>query len=146
MQIEDAAKLLRVAERNVTAPTAETNPFGYLKTMCPQYSKAIDMIIDFWNEFSDSNIRNKYNYCKHKGKPLYSELKAIHETSLIGFYIQQGGNQIELPVKATDVQWSFSLKDSISELIAFDDNKLFPYLSMLIAELERVINPSPIVF
>ena len=44
-----------------------------------------------------------------------------------------------------DVQWSFSLYDSIAELQRFDDEKLFPYLKALIAELERVIEPSPMV-
>ena len=39
--IDEAAKLLRIAEANVTAPTAEVNPFGYLKKMCPEFTKAM---------------------------------------------------------------------------------------------------------
>lgn len=145
MPIDEASKLLRIAEGNVTTPRAETNPFGYLKQMCPAFSKAIDMVIDFWDEFSDSEIRKKYNYCKHKGKPLYSEISSFRGCRPIGFFLQNQGQRVELPVETRDVQWSISLNDSIAELHEFDDEKLFPYLSALIAELERIINPSPMV-
>lgn len=60
--IEEAYQLLRTAENSVTSPTAESNPFEYLQKMCPEYSKAIQIIVDFWNSFSSSAIRKKYNY------------------------------------------------------------------------------------
>lgn len=142
--IDEAAKLLRIAEANVTAPTAEANPFGYLKKMCPEFTKAIDLIICFWEKFSDSEIRKKYNYCKHRGKPLYNETLSIQTPKPIGVYILAQGEKHELPTEAKDVQLSFSLDDSIAELQQFDDEILFPYLQALIAELERVINPSPL--
>ena len=50
--IEDAYKLMRAAENLVSNPTAEENPFEYLKVMCPEFSTAIDMIIDFWKELA----------------------------------------------------------------------------------------------
>lgn len=137
--------MLRAAERNVTPPTAETNPFGYLKKMCPEFTSAIDLIVEFWKEFSNSEIRNKYNYCKHKGKPLYTEVAPAERRKLIGLHYVQQGETFDLPSAAKDVQWSFSLYDSIAELQRFDDEKLFPYLKALIAELERVIEPSPMV-
>ena len=65
--IEEAAELLRSAERNVTSPTAEENPFAYLKMMCPEFSPAIEQIVEFWNKFSSTEIRKRYNFCKHKG-------------------------------------------------------------------------------
>ena len=36
--IEDAYKLMRAAENLVSNPTAEENPFEYLKVMCPEFS------------------------------------------------------------------------------------------------------------
>ena len=145
MPIDEASKLLRIAEGNVTTPRAETNPFGYLKHMCPAFTRPIDMVLDFWDEFSDSEIRKKYNYCKHKGKPLYSEISAFRGCRPIGFYLQQQGERVQLPVETRDVQWPISLEESIAELLAFDNEKLFPYLSSLISELERIIKPSPMV-
>ena len=147
MSIDEAASRLRSAEGNVTSPTAETNPFGYLKKMCPEFGRAIDMIIDFWNHFSSSDIRKKYNYCKHKGKPEYEEISCLLGPRFLGLYMQKKDNiRIELPADTRDVQWKFSLKDSIAELVSFDNDILYPYLSDLILELEKNVNPSPMVF
>jgi len=147
MPIEDAYKLMRSAENNVTNPNAEDSPFTYLKSMCPEYSTAIDMIIDFWNEFGHSNIRQRYNFCKHKGKPAYSEIEALRGGRLMGFYFQQNdGTRVQMPSDIRDVQMTYSLNDSIEELKTFDDEKLFPYISALLAELERVVDPSPFVY
>lgn len=140
--IDEAAKYLRIGEGNVTSPKAEENPFEYLKKMHPEYAKAIDLIICFWEDFSNSATRKKYNYCKHRGKPLYKETLPIQIPKPIKVSVQQQGKFIELPSEAKDVQWSISLDDSIAELQQFDDEKLFPYLQALIAELERVTNPS----
>lgn len=84
--IEDAYNLMCSAENNVTNPNVENSPFTYLKAMCPEYSTAIDMIIDFWNEFGHSNIRQRYNFCKHKGKTAYSEIEALRGDRLMGLF------------------------------------------------------------
>lgn len=145
--IEEAADLLRKAENSVSAPTAEENPFTYLRIMCPEFSRAIDLITDFWTNFSDTSIRNRYNYCKHKGKPLYSEIQKYNNSRFFGIYIQHKSDdektQIASDVK--DVQLIFSLHEAISDLQQFDDDVLFPYIKALFEELETVIKPSPMI-
>ena len=59
--IEKSLDMLRKTENGVSTPHAEGNPFQYLKVMRPEFSDAIDLIIEFWKEFSESNIRNKDN-------------------------------------------------------------------------------------
>lgn len=146
--IEEAATLLRAVENNVTSPTAEDNPFGYLKAMCPEFSDAIDKIISFWNQFGSSNIRKKYNYCKHKGKPGYTELEVLDNTKLMGIYFQDkgSGNMVEMASDTKDVKYKFSLEEGVEELRRFDDEVLFPYVKDLMNELERVLKPSPMMF
>lgn len=145
--IEEAASLLRSAERNVTAPTAENNPFAYLKLMCPEFSPVFDQIIEFWNDFSDSEIRKRYNFCKHKGRPAYIEIEELSPGRLMGFYIQNTdtGERTQMASDISDVRYSFSLEDAILQLVDFDDNKLFPYIRRLIDTVEEIIEPSPMI-
>lgn len=145
--IEDAAELLRKAENNVTNPTAEGNPFGYLKMMCPEFSNAIDLIINYWNTFGNSLIRNRYNFCKHKGKPSYSEIEELRGGRLMDIYFQNKdtNDKIQIASDIRDVQLQFSLIEAIDELRQFDDNELFPYINSLFKELEDVIKPSPMI-
>lgn len=146
--IEEAFQLLRTAEKVVTSPTAATNPFAYLQIMAPEYSRAIQIITDFWNSFNESEIRKKYNYCKHKGKPAYKEIEALRGTGrLFGVSIQaDGGELTEIASDTRDVRWVQSLEENIAELQRFDDEILFPYIKSLLAELENVVAPSPMVF
>ena len=110
------------------------------------YEKAIDLIVSFWTSFGASEIRKKYNYIKHKGKPAYSEIVSLQGGKLIGLYKQSKGEErVAVPSDVRDVQWEVSLEDSIAELYRFDDEQLFPYLEGLFRELERVVDPSPIV-
>lgn len=145
--IETAASLLRSAENLVTAPTAESNPFGYLKFMSPEFERAIDMISDFWNKFSDTPIRRKYNYCKHKGKPAYTEISHAYSTRIMNIYFEEkaSGTKTQIASDICDVRWEFSLLESIDELLHFDDVLLYPYLQNLFGELEKVIAPSPFI-
>lgn len=146
--IEEAFQLLRTAENSVTTPTAETNPFSYLQLMCPEYSKAIQIIIDFWNVFSSSPIRKKYNYCKHKGKPAYDEIEELRgKGRLFGLSIKPVGSDETMQIASDikDVQWVQSLTENISELQHFDDEQLYPYVKALLEELEQVVKPSPMV-
>ena len=145
IEVEKAASLLRRAESNVTAPTAETNPFGYLKQMCPNFSNVIDIITTFWNDFSSSEIRKKYNYCKHKGKPAYEEIESFRNLAFMGFFVRnETGDHTRIAANSQDVQWIISLNDSIAELHEFDDEVLFPYLSSLKCLLEDAIDISPV--
>jgi len=141
MPIDQAWDALRNMEGKVTTPTAQNNPFGYLKIMRPEFCDSIDLIIDFWNQFSNSNIRNMYNYIKHKGKPIYKEINDYNPTRFFGLKI---GND-DYPSDIRDIQKIVNLFDGINELIEFDDNKLFPYLIKLIEELKIAVNPSPYI-
>ncbi len=144
--VEEAYDLLRRAENLVTNPNADENPFGYLKRMCPEFSHAIDMIVDFWNQFGDSSIRQRYNFCKHKGKPAYTEIEQLNNTRLVGFYRENSsGERVQLASNPIDVRLQISLATAIEGLKQFDNEMLFPYISGLFSELERVIKPSPIV-
>lgn len=144
--IEEAYDLLRQAENNVTNPTSENNPFQYLKIMCPEYTTAIDLIIDFWKDFSNTNIRKNYNFFKHKGKPAYNEIEKLRGGRVMGVYVKENGKKIEMVSDTQDVKYKISLFDSIKELYKFDNEKLFPYLKKLLEELEKQVNPSPMVF
>lgn len=146
--IEEAATLLRAVENSVTSPTAEENPFGYLKAMCPEFSDAIDKIIGFWNQFGPSDIRKKYNYCKHKGKPGYTELEALDNTKLMAIYFKdkESGDMVEMASDTKDVKYKFSLEEGIEELRRFDDEVLFPYVRDLMNKLECVLKLSPMMF
>lgn len=143
----EAATLLRSAERNVTAPTAENNPFEYLRMMCPEFIPAFDQIIDFWNAFSDSEIRKRYNFCKHKGRPAYQEIEDLSSGRVMGFYVQNKdtGEKTQMASDIADVRYSFSLEDAIAQLVDFDDNKLFPYIRKLIDTIEDILKPSPMI-
>lgn len=79
LPIEEAYAALRKAENIVTNPNSPDNPFVYLKSMCPGFAPAIDLIIEFWKNFADSNVRGLYNYVKHKGKPLFDEIEEYRQ-------------------------------------------------------------------
>lgn len=52
----------------------------------------------------------------------------------------------EYPSDIRDVQKIVELEKGIKELIDFDDNKLFPYISQLLTSLKAAVNPSPMTF
>lgn len=139
--IDEAGSILRKLENNTTTPTADNNPFTYLKSAAPEFSCSVDIIVDFWKRFSSSNIRSLYNYIKHKGKPQYKEL---NDLSPGRFFSLQIGNQ-SYPSDISDVQRIISLKNGLEELVNFDNKELFPYLEKLIIELEKAVNPSPMI-
>lgn len=141
--IDIATELLRKAENNVTSPTAEENPFCYLKLMAPEFSKVIDYIIEFWNDYGSSAVRKKYNYCKHKGKPKYEELDKLDNSKFFSVYVENGGNIQEMATCSDDVMYKYSLEEAISELKEFDEEKLFPYIENLIKMIEEKLSPSP---
>ena len=140
--IEEAYDLLRKTENGVVTPHAYGNPFAYLKTMRPEFSNAMDTIIRFWEEFSNSNIRQLYNYIKHKGKPLYQEVEEISAGKVWEILI----GKEEYPSDIRDVQKIISVDQGIQELINFDNNTLFPYIEELLDELKEAVKPSPMAY
>lgn len=139
--IEDSLKMLRRAENGVVSPGSEENPFQYLKHMRPEFTDAIDLIVDFWREFANSNIRSTYNYIKHKGTPCYEEIEALKDTRFFNLIIGKD----TYPSDIRDVRKILSMSDMIEELRTFDDEKLFPYVVALIGKLRTAVNPSPMI-
>ena len=133
---------MRKTENGVSTPHAEGNPFAYLKKMVPEFSPAVDLIVEFWKNFSNSNIRNLYNYIKHKGKPIYREIEEFRGGKAMRLLI----NKQEYPSDIRDVQKKVGLKQGIDELIHFDDNILFPYIQNLLELLNTAVDPSPMAF
>ena len=139
--IDEAMEMLRKVENGTVAPTAEDNPFEYLKKMAPQFEGAVNLIINFWNKFGNSDIRILYNFIKHKGKPVYAEQEKY--TGYKAFGLRMGDQ--DYPTDIRDVQKKVSVENGIKELIAFDDDELFPYIKELIEDLKKAVNPSPMV-
>ena len=145
--IGEAMELMRSAEGLVAEPLCATNPIGYIKKICPKLDKAVQMTIDFWKEYKDSSIRHLYNYCKHRGKPAYEEIIRFKGPKIANFTRpKEDGSMVQVAFDTRDVRFEVSLEKSIEELFAFDDEKLFPYLHDLISELEKIVQPSPMVF
>jgi hypothetical protein len=140
--IEEAYELLRKTENGVSTPHAEGNPFHYLKVMRPEFSDAVDTIVEFWKVFSNSPIRNLYNFVKHKGKPLYEEVEKPRGGKVMSILI---GNE-EYPSDIRDVQKMISVEEGLKELIDFDNNLLFPYVEKLLSQLKVAVDPSPMAF
>lgn len=139
--IEDSLKMLRRAENGVVSPGSEENPFHYLKRMCPEFTGAVNLIVEFWNEFANSNIRSIYNYIKHKGTPCYEKIESLRNTRFFSLII---GND-SYPSDIRDVRKMLSMGSMIEELRAFDDEKLYPYVVTLIEQLKQAVNPSPMI-
>ncbi|MGF7012320.1 hypothetical protein M2145_001028 [Lachnospiraceae bacterium PF1-21] len=141
VSLEEAYTLLRKTENAVVTPTAPNNPFLYLKNMAPEFSEAIDLIIEFWKNFSQSSIRSLYNYLKHKGKPIYKEVDSLNKGRLFSLVI----NNQQYPSDIRDVQRKLVLMDEIDALISFDNTDLFPYIENLLSLLNKAVDPSPII-
>ncbi len=139
--IDEAYAALRKAEGIVQNPNADDS-FSYLKKICPNFSMAIDYIIEFWSSFSQTTIRNNYNYLKHKGALHYREIEELKPDRILKFHV----DGIDCPSDIRDVQKEINLCESIEELKDFDNNALFPYIETLFSELEKQVNPSPFIF
>ncbi len=87
-------------------------------------NNSIELVIEFWDNFYNSEIRKLYNYIKHKGKPLYKELSEI--TTIGGCEYISNGKIISTNIR--DVKKIVSLSEYYDILINFDNNKLFPYI------------------
>lgn len=139
--IEEAYDMLRKTENRVTTPHAEGNPFQYLKVMTPEFGEAIDLIIDFWKNFSNSEIRQMYNYIKHKGKPRYTEIENLRGGKLFSIYVDNK----EYPADVRDIQKIVGLEQEIQKLLDFDNKTLLPYIQKLLSLLKNAVNPSPYI-
>ena len=146
LSIEETFEMLRKLERNVLSPMSEESPFRYLKIMNPLFISAINLIEDFWSNFTKSNIRNNYNFIKHKGSPIYKEIDEFANIPHIFSYVKIiDGKPIECPTDVRDVTMELDLEAEIQSLLDFDNKKLFPYIDALIKELKRVVCPSEMI-
>lgn len=139
--IDEAYNMLRNIENNVSRPNSAGNPFEYIKKMSPEFTEAVNIIVEFWRKFCQSEIRSKYNYIKHKGMLTYEEINKYNNTRFFSINI----NNVMCPSDIKDVQKVTNLEESINELIKFDDEQLFPYIKKLINNLNNTIKPSPMI-
>ena len=160
--IGNAYNALRDIESATESPVdAHTNAFRYLKQVYPTCANAVDLITEFWKENHDSTVRNLYNFCKHRGKPLYKEIKELQGGSPFTIRIAKEPirndnsaadrlafmdyDYVEIVSDTHDVQKEVSLTDEIERLRVFDNETLYPYIKELLKEIERIIKPSPLV-
>lgn len=144
--IDRANEALREIEKHVKSPTDEEGPFGYLLRTAPSFEAPIKKTQEFWKEFVKTPIRGNYNYCKHKGKPRYVEMDELRGGRISSVKTRDDeGNLIELITDITDAQMKLSLKEEIARLFRFDNECLYPYIKDLMDELEKIIDPSPLV-
>lgn len=143
--LESAVEKLRALEGNVTSPTAEETPFAYLKSLSSEFSNPINQTIEFWTEFAKTDIRHTYNFCKHKGHPIYNEIEELNNTRVMDLRVGVYGKEESVITDVRDVQMSISLKDAIDNLLNFDNEKLFPYVKRLIETLETIVEPSEMI-
>lgn len=140
--IDDAYNYLRKLEKNVLNPNDEENPLIYFKGILPEFGNVISSIEAFWKKISNSEIRRKYNYVKHRGKPAYDELVSVSKPP---FKMTIKINGVETPSNIFDVQEIWNLTNCIKELEDFDNNILFDYLTNLVAEINSIIEPSSVI-
>lgn len=160
--IGNAYNALRDIERATESPIdAHTNAFRYLKQVYPTCANAVDLITEFWKDNHDSAVRNLYNFCKHRGKPLYKEIKELQGSSPFTIRIAakpienynpavdrlafMDYDYVEIVSDAHDVQKEVCLTDEIERLRVFDNETLHPYIMELLKEIERIVKPSPLV-
>ena len=140
--IEVAYGLIREMEKDVVTPNTEGNPYEYLKKMSSEFSEAITLMMDFWKKFAGSDIRNLYNYIKHRGKPFYEEIENFSGGKPMKIF--SGGKEYSSSIR--DVKKIVSLEKGINRLIEFDNNELFPYIERLLVVLKKGVDPSPMAF
>lgn len=140
--VDDAYEILRKLESSVSNPDSEGNPLEYFKHIEPGFSSVISSIQTFWATFKESKIRNRYNYMKHRGMPVYDEIKK-YLVPPFNVNIEIEGKNI--PSSVFDVQNVWNLDECIKELISFDNDVLFDYITKLVREINFVIQPSEII-
>ena len=140
--IGEAYENMRKLEATTVNPTEKNNPYKYLKNRVPRFTVAIDQIMGFWKAYHESDIRQKYNFIKHRGKPLYDEIEV---QKICNIYVESEGSLNKVASGLSDIQSRFSLITAIKKLKDFDENTLFPYISSLIKELERQVKPSRMI-
>lgn len=138
--IKDAYDKLRSAENLVIAPTDPTSPLYYLKVVSPAFSDVLDLLTDFWKEYVEGDIRQDYNFIKHKGKPIYKEVSQELNGKLISIKM----NSTTVATDSREISKIISLSEAIPALKKFDEEKLYPYIKELIDMLFSIVNPSPL--
>ncbi len=116
----------------------------YMADDCAALGFEMDCGHDFTEKYGDA--ASKVDALDRIIKPIYTEIQKLSGPRLMGFYREnRNGNRVQLASDPSDVRLQCGLEESIEELRQFDNSKLFPYISELFAEIERVLDPSPFV-
>lgn len=137
--------LLRKLEKNIVSLNDPDNPFSYLINRKPEFQDCYDHLIAFWKIILETGIRDKFNYIKHRGHPLYNELYKYVQIP-VSFYEFKSGNEKKCILNSNNIRKQYSLYESIDELILFDNEFLYPYISELFMLLKKHVNLEKIVF
>jgi len=141
----ETSDLLRTIEALVVSPNTKGAPYDYLGNTYPKLSIVTSLMKDFWNGFQSSDIRELYNFLKHRGKPRYTELKKYDHRPLIKMSIIYDNKRHEIPTSSSDVKMEISIKEYVKKLKVFDDELLYPYIKNLLGNIEEVLRPAPYV-
>lgn len=131
MGLQDAQDAFRKLEDCIFHPTGEADPFRQITKEMPKFNGAVTLITNFWNQFRNDEIRNLYNFIKHKGKPQYTEMYKLVGRKPYSIHI----GETEIPTDLNDTRRVISLYGTAEKLVKFDNEKLFPYCDSLIKTL-----------
>lgn len=132
-------------ERNVRSPSNDNNLSSCFKPFrnFNEYDEIYDLISSFWNSIKDSNVRTFYNRLKHCGNLLYQEENEFKTLGVKWKAIIKGK---EIPISVDDIKERISLKESMEELLRFDNESLMNYLTNLLVKLKALIKLSDLAY
>lgn len=136
-EIKNTERIIRNIEKIVDSPTSKngTKYLNKLKSKNPEYNKICSHISEFWRVFKEREIRQDYNFIKHRGKPEYKEIYKLTGKKFFTFK----SNHIEYATDISDVRKEFEMYKVINSLLDFDDNILFPYCDKLFKLLLDIV-------
>lgn len=137
--IEDADDCLRKIECGTKKPSLDKGTFASLKEAAPNFETAINIVADFWDAFKNTNVRNLYNFIKHRGELAYIEIDNLRGGDTRLYICGQN-----FPSNISDVQKKASIEQGLEELINLDNESLLPYIEKLCNELKSAVNVSPV--
>lgn len=103
----------------------------------------LEEVQDFWHAIKKSNIRENYNFLKHRGSLTYEEVNSKDIPS-VNIYSQSKTELTKQLSHSCDLEKKKNLENELDNLFIFDCNKLFPYISKLFNNLQEGLDISPI--
>lgn len=130
-------EVMEKIEKIVKSPNSEeiANYFSYFNSLSANYLPITTHVTQFWNSFQSSEIRQLYNFIKHRGKPEYTEIYEITGRRFCNYT----ENDRQIATEISDVRKEISFEEELKKLIEFDEEVLFPYCDKLFKLLVDVV-------